>query len=151
MVELYHAFFHLSQVVQVNNHYRLTIAEVFPEDSGRYEAVAMNANGTARTECFVRVEGTPSPPLSPQAPPLPTQPPPPMPQRMPSYKEEIQVEVVEKPIQKKAPPPPVSVKPVRRLQPPPVKDERPSFAKVSLTDLDVIQLFVLMSIQVFGA
>ena len=116
--------------MQVNNHYRLTIAEVFPEDSGHYEAVAMNANGTARTSCFVRVEGTPSPPLSPQAPPLPSQPPPPMPRRMPSYIEEVQVQV-NQPTLKKVLPPPVSPKPVRRLQPPPLKDERPSFAKVN--------------------
>ncbi|GFS02464.1 titin, partial [Elysia marginata] len=125
------------QVVQVNNHYRLTIAEVFPEDSGRYEAVAMNANGTTRTECFVRVEGSPSPPLSPQAPPLPTQPPPPMPQRMPSYKEEVVIQVDRQPPVKKAPPP-VSPKPVHRLQPPPLKDERPSFAK-PLTNIEAKQ------------
>lgn len=45
------------QVLQKNNRYMLIIAEVFPEDSGRYEAVAMNAEGTTKTQAYISVEG----------------------------------------------------------------------------------------------
>ena len=45
------------QVVQQNDRYLLIIAEVFPEDAGRYEAVAVNAEGITRTEANIYVEG----------------------------------------------------------------------------------------------
>lgn len=45
------------QIIQEKNTSLLVIAEVFPEDTGRYEAVVMNAEGVSRTQAFVRVEG----------------------------------------------------------------------------------------------
>jgi len=35
----------------------LTFTEVFPDDSGRYECVAVNSAGEKRTACKVTVEG----------------------------------------------------------------------------------------------
>lgn len=42
---------------QTENTYTLTIVEAFPEDSGRFSVVATNAEGSAKSETYLRVEG----------------------------------------------------------------------------------------------
>ena len=42
---------------QTENTYTLTIVEAFPEDSGRFSVVATNAEGSVKSETYLRVEG----------------------------------------------------------------------------------------------
>jgi hypothetical protein len=42
---------------QTETTYTLTIAEVFPEDAGRFRCVATNAEGSVKSETTLRVEG----------------------------------------------------------------------------------------------
>ncbi|XP_013393635.1 titin [Lingula anatina] len=88
----------------------LTIAECFPEDSGKYVCVATNAHGSQRTQCFLRVEGAPVK----QAPP-----PPPKPVKAPP----VQKIAAPPPAQKVAAPAPPP--PVQRVAPAPVAPPAP--------------------------
>ena len=45
------------QLSRSNKLYRLSISEVFPEDSGRFKVIATNAEGHTVTECTLVVEG----------------------------------------------------------------------------------------------
>lgn len=47
------------QITFENNTSRLSVAEVFPEDTGMYKCVATNADGSDSTEAMLRVIGKP--------------------------------------------------------------------------------------------
>ena len=41
----------------IGDHCKLQIADIYPEDEGKYSCRAVNASGEATTSCFVTVEG----------------------------------------------------------------------------------------------
>ncbi|XP_046554786.1 myosin light chain kinase, smooth muscle-like [Haliotis rubra] len=95
------------EITSSNGVHRLTIHEVFPEDSGKFTCIATNADGTTTTESRLHVEAAPEPMEVTPAPRAPVYaPPPPV-----TPTKAAPPEVAPKPAQKaplwQPPPPPV--------------------------------------------